>query len=107
MFNVKQQEVIMRNSIGITFITGLLVACASPVENTAAVDQDVDGLIQTYSVTCQKQGYAPDSHAWRNCIYQTASGEELTNSSGSGTNFQLQHRLGQRLGLIKGGGTQG
>lgn len=90
----------MHTSIPLAAIAAwLLIGCAAPAHQSAALERDVDSVIQAYGPTCEKQGYAIDSRLWRNCVYQ-AGKQEFSDSRGTELNFPLIHRLGQRLGLI-------
>ena len=77
-----------------------LLGCASPAEQQARLDRDVNDLIRAHGPVCERQGYAGDSAQWRNCVYQSAR-QEYTSSQGAEWNFPLTHRLGQKLGLIR------
>ena len=94
----------MRTLIGTMFAAGLLMACASPQQQSAALDRDADAMIQAYGPVCEKQGHARDSRPWRNCVYQSGK-QELSDWRGTTEHdFPLIHRLGQRLGLIRSNG---
>lgn len=94
----------MRTSILLsTIAAGLSIGCAAPSHQVAALERDVDSVIQSYGPVCEKQGYAADSREWRNCVYQ-AGKQEYSDSRGTEQNFPLIHRLGQRLGLIRNQG---
>jgi hypothetical protein len=97
--NVHLEEVYMRIPVMVTITTAFLVGCASPAQN-AALERDVDTVIQAHGPTCEKQGYSVDTHLWRNCVYQSGK-QEYSNLRGTELNFPLIHRLGQRLGLIR------
>lgn len=90
----------MRIPMMVTIAAGFLVACASPAQQDAALERDVDTVIQAHGPACEKQGYGVDSHRWRNCVYQSGK-QEYSNLQGTELNFPLIHRLGQRLGLIR------
>lgn len=92
----------MRTLIGALAAAGLLAACATPQQG-AALERDVDALIQAYGPVCERQGLAVDSRPWRNCVYQSGK-QELSDLRGTEHDFPLIHRLGQRLGLIRSNG---
>jgi len=88
------------------FAASILIGCSSPMQSQASIDRDADQMIQTYGPQCSKRGYTQDSHQWRNCVYQLGK-TELSDTDSSEENPALIHRLGQRLGLIRGGGFAG
>lgn len=52
------------------FALVLLGGCAnlSPAERSAAMQQEVEEMIQVYGPACEKLGYQADTDAWRECI---------------------------------------
>jgi hypothetical protein len=50
-------------------IVGTLVAgCATPSQQAAQAERDVDMMIQIYGPACQKLGFPRDTDGWRNCL---------------------------------------
>ena len=92
----------MRTLILAAVAATALLGCATPAEQQARLENDVNDLIRAHGPACEKQGYASESAQWRNCVYQSAR-VEYTSSQGAEWNFPLTHRLGQKLGLIRGG----
>lgn len=92
----------MRNALFVLPLAGLLVACASPGEQAARMDRDAKEMIAANDAACTRQGYAPDSYSWRNCIYQETKAD-LSTTGGTEWNTPLILRVGQRLGLIRAG----
>jgi len=53
----------------------LLSGCATQAERAAAVQHDVDDMIQVYGPGCERLGYKPDTDAWRDCVLNLANRE--------------------------------
>ncbi len=58
----------MRISIVAALIAAVLTGCATPAEQAAQAERDVERMIQVYGPACQKLGFKPDTDPWRNCV---------------------------------------
>lgn len=45
-----------------------LGACATPAERAAAMEREIDRMVQIYGPACSKLGYKPDTDGWRDCV---------------------------------------
>jgi hypothetical protein len=54
-------------------LAAALGACATPAERAAAVQRDVEDMIQVYGPGCEKLGYRTDSDPWRDCVLRLAT----------------------------------
>jgi hypothetical protein len=56
----------------------LLSACAtSPEERAARMQADMAQMITVYGPACVRLGYTAESDAWRNCVLQLSTKDEL------------------------------
>jgi hypothetical protein len=61
----------------ITVLAALITGCATPAERAAAVQRDVEDMIQVYGPGCEKLGYKADTDAWRDCVLRLATKESI------------------------------
>jgi hypothetical protein len=54
-----------------------IAGCATQAERAAAVQRDVDDMIQVYGPGCEKLGYKGESDPWRECILRLAHRDDL------------------------------
>lgn len=56
-----------------------LTGCAtpSPAERSAAMEREIDDMIQVFGPACSKLGFQADSDDWRNCILKLNSEKNL------------------------------
>jgi hypothetical protein len=59
----------------------LLGACASPSEQSAAMQREMDRMMLVYGPACQKLGFTAQSDQWRSCVLQLSTKEEISNAS--------------------------
>lgn len=48
----------------------LLAGCATPAQQAAYKQQDMDRRIAIYGPACNKLGFNPNTDQWRNCMLQ-------------------------------------
>lgn len=58
----------MRTPFALIFSIALLAACATPAEQAAMMNREVDRMIVVYGPACEKLGYKNDTDLWRNCV---------------------------------------
>ena len=58
----------MRASVLSVFIALILAACASPAEQAAQVEREVDRMVLVYGPACEKLGFKANTDPWRNCV---------------------------------------
>ena len=68
-----------------TYITAgaaalLLLGCATPAEQAARAQQEVDQMMQVYGPACNRLGYAVNSDPWRNCVLQLSAKDDAERS---------------------------
>ena len=64
-------------AIAIAALAALLAACATPAERAAAVQRDVEDMIQVYGPGWEKLGYKTDSDPWRDCVLRLATRDSI------------------------------
>lgn len=67
----------MRKLITLFFGIAILAACASPAEQAAQMQRQMDHMIMVYGPACEKLGYAAKTDPWRNCILQLSAKDDL------------------------------
>jgi hypothetical protein len=68
----------MRQSILVAVSALLLSACTTPQERAAAMQAEMDRIMVEYGPACTRLGYQPNSDAWRNCVLQLNTRDEIT-----------------------------
>jgi hypothetical protein len=66
-------EVIVRVFIVFAMVlsaTGLLAGCATPAEEAAYAQHEMDRRIAIYGPACERLGYTANTDPWRNCVMQ-------------------------------------
>lgn len=63
----------------------LIAGCATPAENTARMQREVDEMIQTYGPACEKLGYKSDSDPWRDCVLRLSTKDSIERYRGYST----------------------
>lgn len=83
----------MRTSI-ILLVTSLALAgCATPEQRAAAMQADMDRIVQIYGPACGRLGFAPNTDGWRTCLLQLSTREEMQRSYYDGPYY---HGYGRR-----------
>lgn len=59
----------------------VLAGCATPQQQAARLQADMDRDMATYGPACSHLGYTATSDPWRTCILQLSTKEELSNST--------------------------
>lgn len=59
----------------------LLGGCASPSEQSASMQREMERMMVVYGPACQKLGFAAQSDQWRSCVLQLSTKEEISNAS--------------------------
>ncbi len=78
----------------------LLAACSTPAQRAAAMQAEMDKMIQIYGPACTKLGYATSSDPWRDCVLQLSAKEEAEQNS-------ARYHLGYGRGRWRWGGAWG
>lgn len=65
--------------LGGAFVAG----CASPAEQAARAQQEVDRMLLVYGPACEKLGFKGNTDSWRNCIIGLSQKDESYRYSGS------------------------
>jgi hypothetical protein len=60
----------MRTPIASIALATMLAACATPEQQAAYKQQDMDRMMSVYGPACSRLGYAASSDQWRNCVLQ-------------------------------------
>jgi hypothetical protein len=68
---------IAMRAIVVTALAALVTACATPAERAAAVQRDVEDMIQVYGPGCEKLGYKADSDPWRDCVLRLTTRDSI------------------------------
>jgi len=74
-----------------SLLSAVVAGCATQAERAAAVERDVEDMIQVYGPGCEKLGYDSNSDPWRECILRLANRDELERRANSTT-----HCIGHR-----------
>lgn len=67
----------MRTSIVLALSIVILAACATPAEQAAMMNREVDRMIVVYGPACEKLGYKSDTDLWRNCVLQMSAKDDF------------------------------
>lgn len=78
-------------SIVTTLLLVALAGCATPAERAAAVQRDVDEMIQVYGPGCERLGYRTDTDPRRACVLRLAHRDDLQRRALTTTNC-IGHR---------------
>ena len=54
-----------------------LAGCATPAEQAAQWQAEVDNMVQVYGPACERLGYKRDDDKWRDCVMRLASRDNL------------------------------
>ncbi|HJW25871.1 MAG TPA: hypothetical protein VJ576_13320 [Rhodocyclaceae bacterium] len=46
----------------------VLAGCATPAEQAARMEREMDRYVQVYGPACDKLGFKRDTDPWRNCV---------------------------------------
>ncbi|MES2299190.1 MAG: membrane lipoprotein lipid attachment site-containing protein [Pseudomonadota bacterium] len=66
----------------IALVAGLmLAACATPYDDQARLQHDMERIISVYGPACEKLGYAPNTDQWRNCMLQLSIKDDADHNS--------------------------
>jgi hypothetical protein len=67
----------MRTPIALAFSIAILAGCATPAEQAAMMNREVDRMIVVYGPACEKLGYKNNTDLWRNCILQMSNKDDI------------------------------
>lgn len=67
----------MRTSIIAALTAVVLAACASPAEQAARAEREIDYMVQIYAPACEKLGYTRNTDPWRNCILGLSTKDDI------------------------------
>jgi hypothetical protein len=60
------------------FLTAILLAgCATPAEQAATAQREVERMVRVYGPACDTLGYKRDTDPWRDCVMRLAAKDEL------------------------------
>ena len=81
----------MRTLISLFSGLALLTACATPEQQAAQAQRQMDNMIVIYGPACEKLGYGARTDLWRNCILQLSAKDDFARyqSPASSMNFGL------------------
>lgn len=66
----------MRTIFTLLSSIALLAACATPAEQAAYLQRQMDTMIFVYGPACEKLGYTVKTDPWRNCILQLSAKDD-------------------------------
>ena len=55
----------------------LLAGCSTPEQRAAAMQAEMDRMMQVYGPACSKLGYPASSDQWRNCVLQLSAKDDI------------------------------
>lgn len=67
----------MRCSITAAMVAAFLAACATPAQQAAQAEREVDYMVQVYAPACEKLGYTRNTDPWRNCILSLSAKDDV------------------------------
>lgn len=67
----------MRRRIALISATVLLAACATPAEQAAQMEREVDRMIVVYGPACDKLGYQTNTDLWRDCVLRLSTKDDI------------------------------
>jgi hypothetical protein len=76
----------MRTSLLFLISFFCLLGCATPQEQAAKKQAEMDRMIGEFGPACYKLGYPANSDAWRDCVVQLAARNDV-NGGGVSTSF--------------------
>lgn len=82
----------------------LLFGCATPQEQAAKQQAEMDRMIGEFGPACLQLGYPAHSDAWRSCIVQRAASSEAGRGGVSTSFFGSWGNFGRRGGSGVGAG---
>jgi hypothetical protein len=56
---------------------GLLSACATPAQQAAYAQHEMEQTMAIYGPACEKLGYAANTDPWRNCVMQLSYKDDM------------------------------
>jgi hypothetical protein len=60
----------------------MLTACATPEQQAAQKQAEIDQMVRIYGPACAKLGYQPNSDQWRNCILHVSARDDMQRNIG-------------------------
>lgn len=67
----------MRTPIATCVLSALLAGCGTPQERAAYREDPVAAMAPEYGPLCENAGHVPNTTAWRNCIVQSSTRNDL------------------------------
>lgn len=64
-------------TIFLIVILSVLAACATPSQQAAEVEREVERMMTVYGPACEKLGFKSQTDLWRNCIVNLNMKDEL------------------------------
>lgn len=58
----------MRTSVFSVLAAFVLAGCATPAEQAAEAERDVERMMLVYGPACEKLGFKANTDPWRNCV---------------------------------------
>lgn len=68
----------MRKFIFVAAGALLLAACTTPQQRAAKMQAQMDRIMVEYGPACVRIGYQANTDAWRNCVLQLSTRDEVT-----------------------------
>ncbi len=72
----------------------LLAACATPEQQAAQAQRQMDNMIVIYGPACEKLGYAARTDFWRNCILQLSAKDDFARYQSPASSMSFGLHLG-------------
>jgi len=67
----------MRTVISLFLGIAVLAGCASPAQQSAAIQREMDRMIVVYGPACEKLGFTVNTDPWRNCVLNLSNKDDF------------------------------
>jgi len=54
-----------------------LAGCASPAQQAAVMEREMDRMIVVYGPACERLGFSKNTDAWRNCVLNLSNKDDF------------------------------
>lgn len=58
--------------IGMAIAAAVLAGCATPAEQAARMEREMERLVTVYGPACDRLGFKRETDPWRNCVLDLA-----------------------------------
>jgi hypothetical protein len=82
----------MRISVFSGLIAIVLAGCATPAEQAAEAERDVERMMLIYGPACEKLGFKANTDPWRNCVIGLSQKDAARQSSNMYHAYPFWHR---------------